>query len=197
MKAIMISIRPKYVADILNGKKTLEIRKTMPKCDLPIEVYIYCTKDKETLSYDVIPHDKNIVKGYSGFNDKDFDFNFMPLTKTDINNGYGWFAREHNLNGKVVGYFTLNKVEEHKHRPVPFPYNELCKNACLTQEEIEDYAFAEGKGYQTLYAWHIDNLVIFDKPKELSEFKQMRADSCGIYYKSLTRASQSYMFIEI
>lgn len=31
MKAILISIKPKYVADILNGKKTIEIRKTMPK----------------------------------------------------------------------------------------------------------------------------------------------------------------------
>ena len=44
MKAILISIRPRFVADILNGKKTIEIRKTMPKCDLPIDVYIYCTK---------------------------------------------------------------------------------------------------------------------------------------------------------
>ena len=46
-KAILISIKPKYVADILNGKKTIEIRKTMPKCDLPITVYIYCTKDND------------------------------------------------------------------------------------------------------------------------------------------------------
>ena len=45
MKAILISIKPKYVADILNGKKTIEIRKTMPKCDLPIDVYIYMTKN--------------------------------------------------------------------------------------------------------------------------------------------------------
>ena len=39
----MISIKPKWVAKILNGEKTIEIRKTMPKCDLPIDVYIYCT----------------------------------------------------------------------------------------------------------------------------------------------------------
>lgn len=41
---IIISIRPKWVAKILKGEKTLEIRKTAPKCDLPIDVYIYCTK---------------------------------------------------------------------------------------------------------------------------------------------------------
>ena len=42
-KSILISIRPEWVAKILNGKKTIEIRKTMPKCDLPIDVYIYVT----------------------------------------------------------------------------------------------------------------------------------------------------------
>lgn len=46
-KAILMSIRPKWVAKILNGEKTIEIRKTMPKCGLPIDVYIYCTKDKK------------------------------------------------------------------------------------------------------------------------------------------------------
>ena len=46
MKSILISIKPKWVAKILNGEKTIEIRKTMPKCDLPIDVYIYCTKEK-------------------------------------------------------------------------------------------------------------------------------------------------------
>ncbi len=44
MKRIIISIRPKWVACILNGEKTIEARKSAPKCELPIEVYIYCTK---------------------------------------------------------------------------------------------------------------------------------------------------------
>lgn len=43
-KAILISIKPRFVADILKGLKTLEIRKTFPQCELPIDVYIYCTK---------------------------------------------------------------------------------------------------------------------------------------------------------
>lgn len=45
MKSILISIRPQWVAQILNWEKTIEIRKTAPKCDLPIDVYIYCTKE--------------------------------------------------------------------------------------------------------------------------------------------------------
>jgi len=44
MKSVLISIKPEWVAKILNGEKTIEIRKTMPKCELPIDVYIYCTK---------------------------------------------------------------------------------------------------------------------------------------------------------
>lgn len=51
-KEILISIRPKYVTDILNRKKTIEIRKSIPdiikdwdiKKDETINVYIYCTK---------------------------------------------------------------------------------------------------------------------------------------------------------
>lgn len=50
MKSILISIHPKWIAKILNGEKTLEIRKTAPKCDLPIDVYIYCTKTIKPIS---------------------------------------------------------------------------------------------------------------------------------------------------
>ena len=44
MKSILIVIKPEQVVKILMGEKTAEILKTMPKCDLPIDVYIYCTK---------------------------------------------------------------------------------------------------------------------------------------------------------
>lgn len=46
MKSIMISIKPEWVEKIINKEKTVEIRKTMPKCKLPIKVYIYETKGK-------------------------------------------------------------------------------------------------------------------------------------------------------
>ena len=46
MNAILMSIRPKWVAKILNGEKTIEIRKKFPK-DYVGWVYIYCTKDKK------------------------------------------------------------------------------------------------------------------------------------------------------
>lgn len=45
MKAVLISIQPKWCVLIASGKKTLEVRKTMPKLETPFKVYIYCTAD--------------------------------------------------------------------------------------------------------------------------------------------------------
>ncbi len=44
MKAVLISIQPKWCELIANGKKTIEVRKTKPKLETPFKVYIYCTK---------------------------------------------------------------------------------------------------------------------------------------------------------
>lgn len=42
-KAVLISIRPKWVVKIASGEKTIEVRKTLPKLDTPFKAYIYCT----------------------------------------------------------------------------------------------------------------------------------------------------------
>ena len=44
MKAVMISIQPKWCELICSGKKTLEVRKTKPKLETPFKCYIYETK---------------------------------------------------------------------------------------------------------------------------------------------------------
>ena len=46
MKTILMSIKPKWVAKILNGEKTIEIRKKFPK-DYVGWVYIYCCKQRK------------------------------------------------------------------------------------------------------------------------------------------------------
>ena len=43
-KAVLISIRPKWVEKIASGEKTIEIRKTRPKLETPFRCYIYCTQ---------------------------------------------------------------------------------------------------------------------------------------------------------
>ena len=195
MKAIMISIKPKWVAKILNGEKTIEIRKTCPAIfkhlksyeGAELDVYIYCTKDKQDflVNADLIrppfPHPRTYMLGH----------------------------KDYSLNGKVVAKFTLNKVEEIKLNlgarlfTKTFTEEELLKNACLTTNEIEDYLFSN---VMQGYAWHIDNLEIFDKPKKLSEFKKNNAIfncwKCTLFGSGcktcqLTKAPQSWCYMEV
>lgn len=47
-KAVLISIRPKWVEKIANGEKTIEVRKTRPKkLKNPFKCYIYCTQGRD------------------------------------------------------------------------------------------------------------------------------------------------------
>ncbi len=50
MKSVMISIRPEWVNKILDGKKTIEIRKTAPKIATPFKCYIYMTAGSRKFS---------------------------------------------------------------------------------------------------------------------------------------------------
>lgn len=56
-KAVLISIRPEWCEKIIEGRKTLELRKTRPKLELPFKCYIYCTdgplflRHSETVAY--------------------------------------------------------------------------------------------------------------------------------------------------
>ena len=56
-KAVMLSIRPKWVEKIASGEKTIEVRKTRPKLDTPFKCYIYCTLPK-------YPHEDFIAPDY-------------------------------------------------------------------------------------------------------------------------------------
>lgn len=48
-KAVLLSIRPEWCVKILNGEKTVEIRKNRPKLKPPFKCYIYCTKAPKKL----------------------------------------------------------------------------------------------------------------------------------------------------
>ncbi len=181
MNAILISINPKWVVKILNGEKKLEIRKTMPKCDLPIDVYIYCTKNGEVF--------KNASGQYLSYKNRS-----QCAYKGRLSNGV------------VVAKFTLNKVEKIEYQgDFPYHYEELLKKSCLEMAEFRTYLFLDGKFGG--YAWHIDNLVILDKPKELSEFKSYKKNIVntkinGMVFEteldnSLIKAPQSWCYVEV
>lgn len=220
MKSILISIKPEYVEKILNGEKTIEIRKTKPSCELPCKVYIYMTKKRnffmanrkgeEIWFGDGLRYDKTEI---------------VKFPKCDVQYWH--------LLGKVVAEFTLNKITTHLYNFIDCEeqesYNFLVedvKNAGFNTnlEGLLDFdEFVENYGKRKpLYAWHIDDLKIYDKPKELSEFlhyipnNKCPKKECGIdcedcmsydgehetclalYYshRQIKRPPQSWMFVE-
>lgn len=77
--------------------------------------------------------------------------------------------------GQVIGEFICDRIETFTfgyHVGYRITPDEL-QQTCLTQDELMDY----GRG-DTLYGWHISNLVIYEKPKELSEFRRYVKDRC-------------------
>ena len=46
MRAVLMSIKPKWCTLIFSGGKTIEVRKTAPKLETPFKVYVYETKNK-------------------------------------------------------------------------------------------------------------------------------------------------------
>lgn len=81
--------------------------------------------------------------------------------------------RSHNLfdvcgNGKVIGEFVCDKIITDRtfgHDPV---FNVL---SCMSDAEIASYCTEN-----EMYGFHISDLVIYDKPKDLGEFKKINRD---------------------
>lgn len=181
MNAILLPIKPEHVVNILNGKKTIEIRKYIPKC-VPCEVLIYCCKAPQTL-LEVIDIDEEIYGDYRNDTGK----------KIFVKNYKYWFINIKcvdgkirnvvlDLCGKVVAKFTLNTFDDLSKYADRFKDNffyETLEKACVNTEYLQRYTHNK----PTLYAWHIDNLVIFDKPKELSEYGVKRAPQKYCYLK--------------
>lgn len=67
------------------------------------------------------------------------------------------------LSGKVIGEFICDYIYEN------MSYD--CEDSRVSVSELQKYA--NGK---PLYGWHISDLVIYDKPKNLSEFKKINRE---------------------
>lgn len=113
-----------------------------------------------------------------------------------------------NAGGKVIGEFVCDGIITwyFKNDKYFIFYDDL-QSSCLTKEEFYNY----GKG-NTFYGWHISDLKIYDKPKELGEFRKPcptkeKGDclSCdcladndygGICTNNLTRLPQNWCYVE-
>lgn len=151
MKAVMLSIKPKYCELIASGKKTIEVRKSKPRIETPFKCYIYCTKEKHKGKY---LHTSNKIGRLLFWHNKgDCEVICQPEDTS-----YTAYA----CNGKVIGEFVCDAIIVDK----TFGHDDLFNAAtCLSIAEAAAYCTKKG-----IYGWHISDLVIYDKPKELSEF---------------------------
>lgn len=185
MKAILISIQPKYCELIADGKKTIEVRKTKPNLKIPFKCYIYQTKKENDLRAYEVPFVGKDGKHKEGITERkwinrsgkvigefvcdkidEFYCASVPYQKEN-NLGYGQFVD----NGvyKVNGWFEGVVFERNDRYIDTMLNNNDLKEMCLSAQDIFDYI---GIG-KHLYAWHITDLKIYDTPKELREFKNL------------------------
>lgn len=179
MKAVLISIQPKWCEKIFNGSKSIEIRKSRPSIPTPFKVYVYMTKRK-------------------------WIFKLLPFLKNRFAKGIGEFICD-----KVDAYTFSNYEAQYRINDV-----DLMKT-CLNFPELIAY----GKG-KTIYGWHISDLKIYNKPKELGEFRKLfpfskyclncelnenrtkkgfnteYCSACSCFKVNLTRPPQSWCYVE-
>ncbi|MGM9627906.1 MAG: ASCH domain-containing protein [Faecousia sp.] len=146
MKSVLISIRPEWCELIASGKKTLEVRKTRPRLDVPFKVYIYCTKDQKRKFW--------CSKTYTYVDD-----------------------RSHNCfdkcgNGMAIGEFICDDCSllSKAH------YGYIEQFAHITREALNTYMGLEAGRELSCddgcWGWHISDLKIYDRPKDLCDFRK-------------------------
>ena len=94
--------------------------------------------------------------------------------------------------GKVIGEFVCDEIKNIFANSRFWGFEEIEKQSCLMGDEIRKYA----NGKENCYAWHISDLKIYDKPKELGEFKKPIMPT-GLEYENnkITRPPQSWQYI--
>lgn len=187
---ILQLIKPQYCELIASGKKTIEVRKTRPKCELPVKVYIYETKT-----------------GYVS-RSKENDI-LVPIKYR------GKCIGEYVCDEIIeLEYDELEQCYMFKDCYAGYILDEVLSDSCLSYDEIRKYG-----GDKTLYLWHISNLKIYEKPKKLSFFRKpcdynvdgncYLQDICSCGYQNideysglrfcdnkLTRPPQSFCYVE-
>ena len=116
--------------------------------------------------------------------------------------------------GKVIGEFICDKVYSIKNRGSSFVVaneeqsvtNEIARQSCLYYDDMVSY-FGNKDGF----GWHISELKIYDKPKELTEFSRLcsysglcfsckrtsfKKDGNLLCNTKITRPPQSWMHVE-
>ena len=171
-KAVMLSIRPKWCEKIVNGNKTIEVRKTRPKMNTPFKCYIYCT-----------------LQGCNEFFRVDLGGDVAKWNRGK------WADRK----GKVIGEFICDRIYELA--PLNHAPDDAEKQACLTREEIVNYLKGTGYGWNISNLKIYDKpreLSEFERPYECNECDAKWATECNACHEEgkIKRAPQSWCYVE-
>lgn len=189
-KSVLMSINPYWCELIMSGKKTLEIRKNVPRefCHdrfeggfivEPFKVYVY-----ETQGHIATP-----------WMDEDGHMIFKG-------------------SGEVVGEFVCRRIEKidmsiggylhQSHKDI----DSILRESCMNSWDLLGYLLIGHSEYKDGYAWFVSDVVKYDKPKILDEFKQCHKCPYGDYANCLEyecscdnaynvrRAPQSWCYVE-
>lgn len=141
MKSILISIHPKWCKLIESGEKTIEVRRTRPKTETPYKCYIYETKARSDMPT-FVDEDGHVLYTGRGQVIGEFVCDRINIVAS--------------ICTPCMDYITVNdKWDTH--------FSEI---SCLNVYELGKYLGFNKDGY----GWHISDLKIYDKPRELSEF---------------------------
>ena len=182
--AVLLSIRPEWCQKILEGKKTMEIRKSFPKDfrGQPFKCFIYCTKG-QNLSY---------WKAQDHFYFDDRSHN----------------APDRCVDGMVIGEFTCDCVYEVA--PLNHAPDDLEAQACMDRDQIWEYT--HGKGYawhitelkayvapRDLAAFHLrcENALRWcnNGGCAMRIERPANGNCCGNYALQLNRPPQSWCYV--
>ena len=164
-KAVLISIRPKWAEKIAIGEKTIEVRKTRPNLPTPFKVYLYVTAG--SLSYKC---PNGMIAHCNGGREVIGEF----------------------VCDRIVDAFWDLVLPDAITQEVVGSNLEVLDGSCLTADEI--FAYWGSWEYGNVYGWHISGLRLYDKPRQLEEFRRpCDRDDAARYVK---RPPQSWMYVE-
>ena len=212
MRAVLFSIRPQHCFNIVQGLKGDEVRRTKPKIDVPFKGYIYCTKAREFFTHGSI---REAVDDLYRLPNGEIKYG----TSVELMSyGLNEYDESNFLNGKVIGEFICKEIKEYTEEMLFEGMDEINRSfaeeySCLSIDDLLAY-----KGEKDVLSFiDISDLVIYDKPKELSEFyrecEENECENCPYLHFENTansyegyctvdekipikRAPQSYCFVE-
>ena len=187
-KSVLISIRPKWAEKIANGEKTIEVRKTCPKLATPFRVYLYVTAGR--LSYKC---PNGMINHCNGGREVIGEFTCKKLD---------WITRIGFSGSHIPSRYSICN----RNNMDVMQIDNLLHAARLTYLDLADY-LAGGDGY----GWHISDLLIYDEPKKLKDFRRscpndLYCESCAMCWENngtcgneslhIKRPPQSWCYVE-